>query len=126
MKRTIKSLLLAVLITFAGTTSAFAHAKVLSTTPSAGSILTDWPSQVSIRFDEPILKLSGAVVDWAYVKNSQGRRVDTGNPKVSGAFLTVGLKSSAKSGKYSVQYRAVSDDGHPVSGIFTFVYLPSK
>ena len=126
MKRAIKSLLLVTLITFIGTNSASAHAKLLSATPSVGSTINSWPAKLSIQFNEPILKINGAVVDWAYVKNSRGQRVDTGNQKVSGAFLTVGLKSSAKSGKYFVQYRAVSEDGHPVSGTFTFTYLPPK
>ena len=126
MNRVIKSLLLVTFITFAGTNSAFAHAKVLSSTPTAESAVTRWPTQLLIRFNEPILKLSGAVVDWAYVKNSKGLRVDVGNPKVSGAVLSVGLKNAVPSGKYFVTYRAVSDDGHPVSGTFTFSYLPSK
>jgi len=126
MRRKMKSLLLVILVTFVSTNSAFAHAKVLSSSPAAGSTVTRWPTQLSIRFNESILKLSGAVVDWAYVKNSKGQRVDVGNPKVSGALLSVSLKSSVPSGKYFVSYRAVSDDGHPVSGTFTFIYLPSK
>ena len=126
VKRAIYSVVALTLILFVGSESASAHARVIFTSPKAGSTITKWPQQLFITFNEPILKIGGAVVDWAYVKDAKGVRFDSDNPAVKGSILSVGLKEKARSGKYTVTYRAVSDDGHPISDSFTFTYRERK
>ena len=126
MKRGLASLLVSGILLFGAIPAASAHARVVATSPKSGATISTWPSMYSITFNEPILKIAGAVVDWIYVKDQKGIRFDLSNPVVAGGTLTVGLKRSAKSGLYAVNYRAVSDDGHPVTGKFTFTLRLQK
>ena len=53
---------------------ASAHAVLLATTPAQGAVLTTPPTDVSLRYDEQVTYLPGAV----RVYNQQGAREDTG------------------------------------------------
>jgi copper resistance protein C len=97
-----------------GATAAAAHAILLATTPADGSVLRTPPSQVSLRFDE-------AVGRPAYLSvTGPGGRVDAGSTTINGAVVSVKLRATTSAGSYTVAYRVVSDDGHPVEGTFRY------
>ena len=48
-----------------------------------------------------------------------GRRVGAGEPVVRGRLVTAPV-APREEGTYTVGYRAVSVDGHPITGRFTF------
>ncbi|MCX5211576.1 FixH family protein [Kitasatospora sp. NBC_00240] len=109
--------LLALMVAGAGPASA--HATLQSTDPAQNSVVATAPSFVTLTFSESV-SLSG---DSVRVLDPAGRPVDSGNPgHADGRENTarVGLNSGLAGGTYTVAWRAVSDDSHPVGGAFTF------
>ena len=100
--------------------TAGAHALLKSTTPERGARLDAAPEQVSLRFSEPVEAEFGAV----RVFDSEGREVQTGrtfHPEGRGAEVAVRLRDGLGEDGYTVTYRVISADSHPVSGGFVFV-----
>src|SRR5699024_8813683 len=54
------------------------------------------------------------------VTDGGGTEVTEGEPQIEGPILTQTLTEQRAGGEYTVQWRVVSADGHPVSGEFTF------
>ena len=100
--------------------TASAHALLEATTPERGARLERAPEQVSLRFSEPVEAEFGAV----RVFDSDGREVQTGrtfHPGDRAAEVAVRLKAGLGEDGYTVTYRVISADSHPVSGGFVFV-----
>jgi copper resistance protein C len=96
--------------------TAFAHAKLLGSSPAPGAQLGVPPKALTLRFDEKVqlavLKLSAGGTD---IPVPFDRSVQAA-PEVS-----VALPSLAP-GTYRVQWSALTaDDGHVVKGTFSFV-----
>jgi methionine-rich copper-binding protein CopC len=94
--------------------AASAHATLESTTPRAGAVVQGPLPAVRLTFDEAV-----GTPAFIAVTGPQGR-VDTGQTRVDKAVVSVGLKDSLPAGRYSVAFRVVSDDGHPVESSYTF------
>jgi copper transport protein len=96
---------------------AAAHALLLRTEPAPQTTVKTAPSTVKLFFSEPVEVTFGAI----RVFDVDGKRVDPG--KISrvgdGSQVDVPL-TGIKDGTYTVTWRAVSADGHAVSGGFTF------
>jgi copper transport protein len=97
--------------------AADAHATLKSTSPAAGAVLDQAPGRVLLRFSEPIETSLGAI----QVIGPDGKRVDRGDllrpaPDEAGIELDRNLPH----GSYTVAYRIVSADTHPVSGAVVF------
>lgn len=113
------SLVLAVvaLVTLAGAASpAAAHDTLVGAEPADGTALTTAPGQVVLTFSADQLALGAAVA----VTGPDGASVTSGDPVVAGTTLTQALSTGLAAGAYSVQWRSVSGDGHPIEGIFGF------
>ncbi|MFD4660183.1 FixH family protein [Kitasatospora sp. NPDC058444] len=109
--------LLALMLAGAGPASA--HAILDSTDPAQNSVIGTAPEAVTLTFSESV-SLSA---DSVRVLDPAGKPVDTGNPGHAdgkGNTARVGLQSGLANGTYTVAWRAVSDDSHPVGGAFTF------
>jgi copper transport protein len=103
----------------AGAESASAHAALLSTTPAQGSVVRTAPGSVVLHFSEQVTLPADAL----RVFDPAGKRVDSGATGHAGsdqATARVALKSGLAQGSYTVSWRAVSADTHPVSGAWTF------
>ncbi len=109
------SLLLAVVASLATALEASAHAALRSMIPAAGSTVTTAPKQVVLTFNEPISTSFATVT----VTDGKGGSVVSGRPVVSGETVTQKL-AQVGSGRYTVTFRVVSEDGHPVSQKATF------
>ncbi|MEU4892273.1 copper resistance protein CopC [Streptomyces sp. NPDC044780] len=109
-----------------GAGSASAHAALTSTDPADGSVVQTAPREVTLHFSEGVLLSDDSV----RVLDPSGRRVDTGKAThVGGTSSTAAaeLHSGLPDGTYTVAWKAVSEDSHPVSGAFTFsIGAPSK
>ncbi len=108
-----------VLVLFGGVNGASAHAALTGTDPQEGSVLKSAPRQVTLTFSESI----GLFDDSFRVLDPENRRVRTGEPEhADGRADTVGvtLPRGLGTGTYTVAWRVVSADSHPVSGAFTF------
>jgi copper transport protein len=97
---------------------AAAHATLVSTTPAEGSVVHGVVRMVSATFDESV----GVSTDSLRVFDPSGRQVDVGGTHAGPGTGTVevSLNTSLPDGTYTVAWRVVSADSHPVQGAFTF------
>ena len=94
---------------------ASAHDVLERTNPSDGATVDRLPGAVVLTFAEAPLSLGTQVV----VTGPTGNMA-SGAPTIDGPDVTQALLPSAPAGEYTVTYRVTSDDGHPVSGSFSF------
>jgi len=122
LQKGIKSLFIALFLVSYAAAPAFAHSTMVSMNPPKDSVQTVAPTQVVITFDEALTS-SGAGLT---VTAPDGVRVDLGNAKVANTNLSVGVGPITLNGRYVVNYRAVSADGHPVEDSVGFtIRIPS-
>lgn len=98
--------------------SASAHAQLSEADPAAGTTIREGPDLVSLRFTEPV----EAEFDPIKVFGPGGERVDRGDARVSpddARVVETGLEE-APQGKYTVEWRVTSIDGHVVAGEYGF------
>ncbi|MFF1324562.1 copper resistance CopC/CopD family protein [Streptomyces chartreusis] len=110
---------LLVLFLLGGTGPASAHAALRATDPEDGSVLKSAPRDITLTFTESV----GLLEDSFRVLDPDGRRLRTGEPEhARGGAETARVTLPAKlaEGTYTVAWRVVSADSHPVSGAFTF------
>jgi hypothetical protein len=117
-KRIIGSVLLAGVGAFGPISSASAHTDLVSSSPSADEIVNASQESISITFSEPPLVDGAAIV----ILNSTGEILDTPNPTLDGASLSIPWPADLTPGQVTVQWRATADDGHVLSDEFGFNY----
>ncbi|MGY0060101.1 copper resistance CopC/CopD family protein [Streptomyces sp. LZ34] len=109
-----------------GASPAAAHAALTATDPADGAVVKAAPAQVGLTFSEGVLLSRDSV----RVLDPKSNRVDTGNPAHMGgksSTAAVSLHSGLPDGTYTVAWKVVSEDSHPVAGAFTFsIGAPSK
>ncbi|MGX1222969.1 copper resistance CopC/CopD family protein [Streptomyces ambofaciens] len=114
------------LLILGGAGPASAHAALSSTDPGDGAVLQRAPGHVTLVFSESV----GLRDDSFRVLDPGGHRVRTGAAgRADGRADTarVALPGELGEGTYTVAWRVVSADSHPVSGAFTFsVGKPSQ
>ena len=116
MKRLIQIISLAI-ISLLGVSSAFATS-IITTSPTAGSILNLSPSAISIKANADLIEGANTVE----VTSPEGIRVDDGAIQIQGQVILVGLKPLQTSGTYTVSYTLMAIDEESTSGTFTFIY----
>lgn len=107
------------LLLFGTAVPASAHAALRGTYPADGGVLRTAPRQVSLTFTEPVSLLA----DSLRVYDPGNRRLRTGGAgHVPGRSDTVRVRLPDRlaTGTYTVAWRVVSADSHPVSGALTF------
>ncbi|ULT56828.1 copper resistance protein CopC [Neobacillus drentensis] len=115
------SLVIAVLYLFLFIYPSFAsaHAYIIKSTPYENEIVNQAPQKVMIQFDETIQPSFHSIE----VFDSEGKRMDQKNggidPK-NPSIIESSLDENLPDGTYSVQWRVVSSDGHPVEGVIPF------
>lgn len=108
------------LLLFLSSQTAFSHAVFVSGNPSAGADLSEAPAEVRLIFNESLLLLGEANPNKLEVISANGELV-SGAVTVTGPEIFVPVdKDLAVSGEYTVRYRVVSADGHPVEGDYNF------
>jgi methionine-rich copper-binding protein CopC len=94
---------------------ASAHTRLVETTPADGKQLTRTPDEVSLTFSEGVLKL-GATIK---ISGPDGT-TKHGAVKVRNRTVSWPLTGDLANGKYTVDWRVTSADGHPIDGTFDF------
>lgn len=91
-----------------------AHSRLTATSPKDGSTVKT-ATKVVLTLNEDVDP------NFAQVKvTGPGGDATTGKPKVDGTTVTQALAPYLAAGSYTVLYRVVSADGHPVAGKTTF------
>lgn len=97
----------------------WAHAFIVESSPTENQVLDKPPSQVTITFNE---NLQSAFMSMK-VTDETGKRVDTGKARLNPEHedtMEIKLIPGMKNGIYTVNWRALSADGHPVNGVIPF------
>nr|WP_269810322.1 copper resistance CopC family protein [Kineosporia rhizophila] len=92
-----------------------AHDQIVESNPKDGANVKTLPDEIELVFNNNPLAL-GSVVR---IESPDGD-VTEGKPKIVDETLTQAIAAGAPAGKYTVQWRVTSSDGHPISGEFTF------
>nr|WP_203616377.1 copper resistance protein CopC [Streptomyces sp. SID13726] len=102
-----------------GSGTASAHAALRATDPEDGSVLKSAPRAVTLTFTESV----GLLDDSFRILDPDGKRLkigDAGHGAGGSDTASVALPAKLAQGTYTVAWRVVSADSHPVSGAFTF------
>ncbi len=113
-----------VVAAFAIPAAASAHAYLIRTSPPASQILNAPPPTVALTYDEAV-EPRFAIIS---VTSAQGTQETTAAVHRSPAdpdTLVVPLRPHLPEGWYLIYWRAISVDGHPVSGAFTYAVGPN-
>jgi copper transport protein len=116
--------LAAVLAALALPSAAFAHAYLVRTMPTASGTVNVSPPDVALTFDEavePRFAIISVTDAAAHSQTTARLQRSAGNPDT----LVVPLRPHLPQGWYLVYWRAISVDGHPVQGAFTFAVGPN-
>jgi methionine-rich copper-binding protein CopC len=101
--------------------SAEAHTSISSTNPEYKSTITEMPDKISIEFANPLMTVGDNVINTINVVDPQSKKIDEIKSTTQGNLLSALIpKGMYESGTYTVYYRAVSSDGHAVSGSYEF------
>ncbi len=98
---------------------AWAHATLESSSPERGANLPEAPEAIELHFSEPVEGSFGSLRVFA----STGEQLDgleTFRPGGEGSDLGMRPPADLDDGTYTVTYRVISADSHPVSGGFVF------
>ena len=99
---------------------ASAHTSLVSSLPESGAVLNEVPSEVRLKFNEDLLLVDTKNPNRIEVINGIGQVV-SGMTMVDGPEIYTPLDLSFEpSGEYTVKYRVVSADGHPIEGEYQF------
>lgn len=98
--------------------AAEAHATLQHATPTPNSVLAQAPARVILGFDEPVT----LVPDQVLVIGPGGARADRGHAALApdGREVVLPLRPRLGQGTYTVGYRVVSADSHPIAGGYSF------
>jgi methionine-rich copper-binding protein CopC len=106
---------------FGGAPAASAHDSLVSATPTADETVST-ASDVVLTFSANLLGADGG--NEVVVVGPDTRHYETDCTALAGPTLTTPVELGP-AGEYQVTWRAVSSDGHPVSGTFAFAYAPA-
>lgn len=101
-----------------GFNPAQAHDELVSSNPSQNAQLSQAPQSLELTYSGEIMDLDG--VNQVRVSNAAGESMTEGSPQVEGKQIIQDLKSDQQEGTYTVSWRVVSSDGHPIQGTFTY------
>ncbi len=102
----------ALLLAFA--TAATAHSSIDATRPADGASLDAPPEEIRIRFEQPIR------ITMVRITDDSGDEYDLTYDRGEATEMLVGTPESLPSGAYTVEWRGLSEDGHPASGEIGF------
>ncbi|MEU1556594.1 copper resistance protein CopC [Streptomyces scabiei] len=108
-----------ILFLLAGAGNASAHAALKGSDPADGSVLDAAPKDITLRFTESVSLLQDSI----RVVDPENRAVDTGKPGRAGGrsdTASVTLPTGLDDGTYTIAWRVVSADSHPISGALLF------
>ena len=110
------ALLVAVLAALALPGAAFAHASLTSGVPSYGQRLAVSPAQVRLHFDQGVKAFPRSI----RVLAADGTLVSGAARNGADSHDVVAPLERLPKGGYTIRWYALSNDGHTVSGVYTF------
>ncbi|MCW2926116.1 MAG: copper resistance protein CopC, partial [Thermoleophilia bacterium] len=96
--------------------SALAHAHLLLSAPADGDVVAEAPTEVQLQFSGSVVAGAGTVQVFAPDQSE----VQTGAPAPAKGAKLAQRVTIEDEGTYAVAYRVSSEDGHVITGTFTF------
>lgn len=95
--------------------AALAHDELVSSTPADGTVLAEAPAELELVFSSELMDIGNKVI----VADAAGTNLVESEPVLNRETLVQALPALGN-GVYQVNWRAVSSDGHPITGTFSF------
>ncbi len=96
--------------------AASAHDTLVSTSPAEGSTVADMPAKIGLTYDNIPIAMGSEI----RVVDDAGNNWAQGPATVTNRVVTQAVQPGTPAGTYTVQWRVVSSDGHPIQGKFSF------
>jgi methionine-rich copper-binding protein CopC len=123
MRKNVKlsaALLLAACLAFISV-PAFAHSALISSNPEQGSVIEVIPADFLLTFNEELISIEGQSVNKLSLTGADGESYPLTETVISGEVLSASSTAGQyPAGEYLLTYRAVSADGHPITGEISF------
>lgn len=104
------------LLTLAVSAPAAAHSALIGSTPEPESTVEALPDDIELQFNESVSDISPAVI-----LRRDGQTVAELEPRIDGSTVRAAAPSEdLPDGDYTVVWRVVSADGHPIEGVVPF------
>ncbi|MDQ4491754.1 copper resistance protein CopC [Sinomonas sp. ASV486] len=116
LRKAATAALLAAAMLLPAAAAAQAHDVIESTNPADGSTVQMVPDSVVLTFDHTPIAIGTEI----QVKDPSGTNVSNGPANIVDTNVTQPIKPGAPAGVYTVVWRVVSADSHPIEGTFTF------
>ncbi|BAD60577.1 putative copper resistance protein (plasmid) [Nocardia farcinica IFM 10152] len=98
--------------------SARAHSQLDSSVPAADAVVDTPLTLITLTFNQQI----GTAFANVGLTDAAGTSWAAQVSKVEGKTVRVAVSPTMPAQKYTVAYRVVSDDGHPITGSYEFTY----
>jgi copper resistance protein C len=118
LKRIITIMMLAGLAFAGSATPALAHDTLMDSFPGNGATLDVGPKQVQLQFDEPVQ--AGPGLNTVAVIGPRQDHWESCGVTVDSTTVSVPVRPLGPPGDYTIGWRVLSSDGHPVSGQLKF------
>jgi methionine-rich copper-binding protein CopC len=99
-----------------GVAPAWAHNSLTAADPAKNAVLTKVPERIRLTFLQKPDSKSMSIT----VTGADGQPVSLGAAEVDGTASVATITQPLDNGAYTVSYRVVSRDGHPVQGSYRF------
>ena len=104
--------------------AASAHAYLVKTVPAASVVLDTPPATIQLTYDEAV-EPRFAIISVTDVDGRQETTAPVHRSPANPDTLVVPLRAHLPEGWYLIYWRAISVDGHPVQGAFTYAVGPN-
>ena len=101
---------------FAPAAPAVAHDMLEATEPANGSTVASVPPTIRLTFMHTPIALGSRIL----IKDETGTNQSDGPVVVVDNHVSQAVKAGAPAGRYTVAWRVVSPDSHPIEGTFSF------
>lgn len=109
-------LLVAFTLVLGSASGASAHDELNSSTPEPGATLETVPQAIELTFTNVPATIGSQV----QVLDAAGEDWAEGEVSITDAVATQAIRDGAPAGTYTVNWRVVSSDSHPIEGTFDF------
>ncbi len=111
----------AIALSVAAALPASAHDVLTGSDPADGAVLKTAPTTVTLTFDQTVQNFEPVMT----VTGPNGNQFQTGSTEVRDNTVSTAVAGSGPAGRYTVGYRVVSADGHPVTGSVSYTLDPA-
>ncbi|MGO2541545.1 copper resistance CopC family protein [Specibacter sp. AOP5-B1-6] len=116
VRRALAGLLAVLLLLLGSSTAALAHDSITGTSPADGATVESVPEKIEISLSNTPAVIGSQVL----VVDEAGTNWAAGDVDVLDKVATQRVRPGSPAGKYTVKWRLVSSDSHPIEGEFHF------